>query len=63
MFLVYTEIGNLLESFKTLISKLPCKPNVITISRSSEDDYCPPENVDWIQEQVLIIIKSSLMLK
>ncbi|XP_073975914.1 misexpression suppressor of ras 6 isoform X3 [Rhodnius prolixus] len=57
------EIETLLQSLRMLISKLPCKPNVITISRSSLDDYCPQEDVDWIQEQVLMILKDSFEIK
>lgn len=36
-----------------LLNALAKPPTVVTISRSSEDDYCPPEDVDWIQEGVL----------
>lgn len=41
------------KSFCNLLNELPSKPTIITISRSSEDDYCPPEDVDWIQDLVL----------
>ncbi|XP_075237903.1 misexpression suppressor of ras 6 [Lycorma delicatula] len=48
------EISYLIEySFNSLLKVLPKNPNIITISRSSEDDYCPPEDVDWIQNNVL----------
>ncbi|XP_047113575.1 UPF0489 protein C5orf22 homolog [Schistocerca piceifrons] len=39
--------------FRPLLGRLPGKPTIVTISRSSEDDYCPPEDVDFIQEAVL----------
>lgn len=32
-------------------------PVLITISRSSEDDYCPPEHVDMIENHVLGILR------
>ncbi|KAI5705634.1 UPF0489 protein C5orf22 homolog [Diaphorina citri] len=32
-------------------------PVLITISRSSEDDYCPPEQVDLIESHVLNILR------
>lgn len=32
-------------------------PVLITISRSSEDDYCPPEQVDLIEKQVLSVLR------
>lgn len=44
-------------SFVGLMDALPKPPTVITISRSSEDDYCPPEDVDWIQEEILNTLK------
>ncbi|XP_063241542.1 UPF0489 protein C5orf22 homolog [Bacillus rossius redtenbacheri] len=41
------------SSFTTLLELLPSKPTVITVSRSSDDDYCPPQDVDFIQGAVL----------
>ncbi|BET01826.1 chromosome 5 open reading frame 22 [Nesidiocoris tenuis] len=52
------ELTKLLAVFKDFLSTLGTSaPGAITISRSSEDDYCPPEDVDWIQSQVLALIK------
>lgn len=45
------------KSFCNLLRELPSKPTIITISRSSEDDYCPPEDVDWIQDLVLYALR------
>jgi hypothetical protein len=44
-------------SFTGLLSSLPGPPTIITISRSSEDDYCPPEDVEFIQEAVLKVLR------
>ncbi|KAK9502359.1 hypothetical protein O3M35_011149 [Rhynocoris fuscipes] len=57
------EMLNLLESLKHVASNLPMKPNVITVSRSSDDDYCPHEYVEWIQEHVVDVLKSTLECK
>lgn len=40
-------------SLVAILQALPSLPTVVTIARSSEDDYCPPESVDFIQEAVL----------
>ncbi|XP_077285628.1 misexpression suppressor of ras 6 [Arctopsyche grandis] len=39
--------------FRELLGALPHPPTIITISRSSQDDYCPQEQVDAIQAAVL----------
>lgn len=39
--------------FQRFLRDLPTLPTLITISRSSEDDYCPPADVDFIQENVI----------
>lgn len=52
------EIDELMDKFSLFLKKLP-EPTIITISRSSEDDYCPPEQVDLIQEKVLNILKDN----
>ncbi|KAJ1519531.1 hypothetical protein ONE63_004812 [Megalurothrips usitatus] len=43
-------------SFGGLLAQLPYSPSMITISRSSADNYCPPEDVDFIQESVLKVL-------
>ncbi|XP_076253220.1 misexpression suppressor of ras 6 [Rhynchophorus ferrugineus] len=45
------------ETFTTFLESLSTAPVVITISRSTEDDYTPGEDVDTIQEKVLEILK------
>lgn len=47
-------------SFSGLLDILPGPPTIVTISRSSEDDYCPPEDVDWIQDEVLKVLETTL---
>lgn len=47
------EIKALIEYFVIFLEKLKAKPTIITISRSSEDDYCPIHQVDMIQTKVL----------
>lgn len=43
--------------FYNFLKALPNPPTIITMSRSSEDDYCPSEDVDWIQEKVVGLLK------
>uniref|UniRef100_A0A1B6KL04 Uncharacterized protein n=1 Tax=Graphocephala atropunctata TaxID=36148 RepID=A0A1B6KL04_9HEMI len=53
------EIMKMIEKeFLCFLNLLPNSPTIITISRSSEDDYCPPEDVDWIQEEILKVLKN-----
>ncbi|XP_032665560.1 UPF0489 protein C5orf22 homolog [Odontomachus brunneus] len=40
-------------TFKLFLAALPTAPTIVTIARSSEDEYCPPENVEQIQCAVL----------
>ncbi|NXS54129.1 CE022 protein, partial [Brachypteracias leptosomus] len=51
------EIENLIQSIKTLLKDIP-KPTLVTVARSSLDDYCPSEQVDIIQEKVLSLLSS-----
>lgn len=47
------EIDHLIDAFKQFAEQLKRAPTIITISRSSEDDYCPVHQVDSIQTAVL----------
>uniref|UniRef100_A0A182JHL6 Misexpression suppressor of ras n=1 Tax=Anopheles atroparvus TaxID=41427 RepID=A0A182JHL6_ANOAO len=47
------EIGAMVQQLENFLRQLPCAPVVITISRSSEDDYTPAEQVEMIQGMVL----------
>lgn len=51
------EIEYLIQSVYSLLKSLP-KPTLVTIARSSLDDYCPPEQVDIIQGKVLDVLRS-----
>ncbi|KAM4705625.1 UPF0489 protein C5orf22 homolog isoform 2-T2 [Rhinophrynus dorsalis] len=51
------EIEGLVQSMKQLLKHLP-KPILVTLARSSLDDYCPSEQVDFIQEKVLDVLRS-----
>ncbi|XP_006896866.1 PREDICTED: UPF0489 protein C5orf22 homolog [Elephantulus edwardii] len=51
------EIESLVQSMCHLLKSLP-KPTLVTIARSSLDDYCPSEQVDTIQEKVLGALRS-----
>ncbi|XP_069348449.1 UPF0489 protein C5orf22 homolog [Eulemur rufifrons] len=51
------EIEYLIQSVYYLLKSLP-KPTVVTIARSSLDDYCPSEQVDTIQEKVFNVLRS-----
>ncbi|CAH0555773.1 unnamed protein product [Brassicogethes aeneus] len=50
------EIDKMMGCFKDFVDLLRDRPVVITISRSSEDDYTPPDVVEDIQKRVLEIL-------
>ncbi|KAH3768386.1 UPF0489 protein C5orf22 homolog [Dreissena polymorpha] len=51
-----TQIAVLVDSVQELLSYLP-KPTLVTIARSSLDDYCPANQVDMIQDMVLTALQ------
>uniref|UniRef100_A0A8C3WUS1 Chromosome 5 open reading frame 22 n=1 Tax=Catagonus wagneri TaxID=51154 RepID=A0A8C3WUS1_9CETA len=51
------EIEYLIQSVYYVLKNLP-KPTLVTIARSSLDDYCPSEQVDTIQEKVFSVLRS-----
>ncbi|NWW81125.1 CE022 protein, partial [Climacteris rufus] len=51
------EIEGLIQSIEILLKDMP-KPTLVTVARSSLDDYCPSEQVDIIQEKVLNLLRS-----
>lgn len=53
------EINLLIDQFKQFLQGLVIPPTVITISRSSYDDYCPEHQVEDIQEKVLDALKET----
>lgn len=50
------EIKEALEKTEKFLRSIP-NPILITISRSSEDDYCPPDQVEMIQEKFLNVLE------
>ncbi|XP_018336382.1 UPF0489 protein C5orf22 homolog [Agrilus planipennis] len=44
--------------FKKFLDILPSSPTIVTISRSTEDDYTPDEYVEEIQSKVIEILKN-----
>lgn len=50
------EIDEAMERSERFLRSLP-DPVLITVSRSSEDDYCPPDQVEAIQEKFLSVLK------
>lgn len=51
------ELSIMFDCFKNFLEVLPHPPVIITISRSTEDDYTPEEDVANIQENVLEVLK------
>ncbi|GAB0086875.1 UPF0489 protein C5orf22 [Sergentomyia squamirostris] len=50
------ELQGALGEFREFLRKFP-PPTIVTISRSSEDDYCPQHQVDFIEKSVLDILR------
>lgn len=48
-------------TFASFLSALPALPTIVTIARSSEDEYCPPEDVEQIQVAVLEELQQRLV--
>lgn len=53
-----SEIQTMIEEFSRFIEALPGLPGVVTIARSSLDDYCPADQVDFIQNEVIKRLKN-----
>ncbi|XP_054732580.1 UPF0489 protein C5orf22 homolog [Anastrepha obliqua] len=50
------ELEQYFAKFKNVIQNLPVPPVLITMACSAEDDYCPKEQVEFIQERVLDVL-------
>jgi len=46
------EISTLVKQFSSLLDCLP-RPMIVTLARSSLDDYCPPSKVEQVQNLVV----------
>lgn len=51
------EIDRLISAVRLFLKALP-KPTLVTMSRSSLDEYCPVEQVDSVQSRVLAVLES-----
>lgn len=47
-------------AMSAVLSSLPTPPVIVTVARSAEDDYCPPEDVDFIQDALLSLLRAQL---
>ena len=45
-------------NFKKFLLELKKPPTLITIARSTNDDYCPKEQVNYIQKNILEILEN-----
>ncbi|XP_060529652.1 UPF0489 protein C5orf22 homolog [Cylas formicarius] len=52
-----TELEIMFRAFRNFLEALPTAPVIVTISRSTEDDYTPSEDVALIQNTVVGILK------
>lgn len=50
------EITLLMKDCEKFLKKLPKAPTIITISRSSEDEYTPIKQVEFIQQSILNVL-------
>ncbi|TRY71495.1 hypothetical protein TCAL_12613 [Tigriopus californicus] len=50
------EIDGLLEHVENLLGRLP-RPNMVTVARSSRDEFCPPHQVESIQSKLVSLLE------
>ncbi|XP_068149807.1 UPF0489 protein C5orf22 homolog [Drosophila tropicalis] len=51
------ELKEYFANFKTFLERLPCPPVAITMAHSAQDDYCPQDQVAYIEDQVLKLLR------
>ncbi|KAH8242453.1 hypothetical protein KR032_006902 [Drosophila birchii] len=51
------ELESYFTNFKRFIERLPVPPVAITMAHSAQDDYCPQDQVAFIEERVLRLLK------
>ncbi|XP_041376011.1 UPF0489 protein C5orf22 homolog [Gigantopelta aegis] len=52
------QILQLMEATREILKLLP-HPTLVTAARSSSDDYCPPDQVEFIQQNVIQILEQT----
>nr|XP_002123578.1 UPF0489 protein C5orf22 homolog [Ciona intestinalis] len=52
------EIQGSLKKVENILKNLPWKPVMVTVARSSIDDYCPKHQVEFIQSEVEEMLRS-----
>lgn len=51
------ELDEYFANFKRFLQRLPVPPVAITMAHSAQDDYCPQDQVAFIEEQVLRLLR------
>ncbi|XP_064455104.1 UPF0489 protein C5orf22 homolog [Ornithodoros turicata] len=51
------EMNSLLRSTERFLQRLPAPPTLVTVSRSAQDDYCPAEDVQYLQDSLLEMLQ------
>lgn len=51
------EMDALLRATRNFLQRLPAPPTLVTVSRSTEDDYCPREDVQFLQDSMLDLLR------
>lgn len=54
------ELESYFVNFKRFLERLPVPPVAITMAHSAQDDYCPQDQVAFIEERVLGLLKEVL---
>lgn len=57
------EISEMMKKFKIFLRHLKFVPTIVTISRSSSDDYCPSNMVDFVQNAVIEVLQHVFSIK